>query len=109
MPAEALEPFVTALFGDYFADGENQYPDLGEETEIVSWTSTEDGEFYLVHIQDLDAYTVEYEETDWVDHYIATFLIDGDARAVYELTLEDAGEDALFPLRITEMAYAGAP
>lgn len=109
LPAEALTPFVEALFDDHFAQSEGEYPDLGEETDIVKWESTEDGEFYLVHVQDLDDYTVEYEETEWADHYNATLLVDGKAAAVYELTLEKAEDDKVFPLHISEMAYAGKP
>lgn len=109
LPAKSLETLSQALFGDYFEEEGKSYPDLGEETDIVKWESTPEGEFYLVHEQDLDDYTVEYEETDWADHYNVTLLVDGSPRAVYELTLEETESGSLFPLRITEMAYAGKP
>ena len=109
MSAESLKDFEQALFGDYFEEDGKAYPDLGEETDIVKWESTPEGEFYLVYEQDLEDYSVEYEETDWADHYNVTLLVDGTPRAVYELTLEEAGSKSLFPLHITEMAYAGKP
>ena len=109
VPAESLEIFEKALFGDYFDEEDKAYPDLGEETDIVKWESTPEGEFYTVHEQDLGDYSVKYEETDWVDHYNATLLVDGTPVAVYEITLEEGESGSLFPLHITEMAYAGKP
>ena len=109
--AESLEVFEKALFGDYFEEDGKTYPDLGEETDIVKWESTPEGEFYTVHEADLDLddYSVKYEETDWAEHYNATLMVDGTPRAVYELTLEEGESGSLFPLYIAEMAYAGKP
>ena len=94
IPAEALDPLVTALFGAY----EEQYPALSEEDPRVAWESTEDGEFYRITIRDLDDWAVKMDETepdeDGIYHYEVTFTDEGKAIALYRVDMKDYPEDA---------------
>ena len=100
LPTNAIEPYVTALFGEYTA----QYPSLGEENPLVS----EEGGIYTVTASGPfdHSFTMTEPEPQGDGTYRCRAEISGGGRTgSYTVTLKDcpskSGEEALFPYCIT--------